>query len=168
MTIGLIVMIWKPYESTWTLDIHWLKYFPLRHYSDLIMSTMASQITSLMIIYSTVNSGTDQRKHLSSKSLAFVRGIHQWPDTITTTCYHRVPSWFTKGHPHMQPVKKSCWLRKLSLIGDNMGHVNLVAITLGYYQGITIHIKIVKLGKYWRWLNMRYDGIIVEFVLKRY
>ena len=43
------------------------------------MSTMASQITSLMIIYSAVYSGANQRKHQSSASLAFVWGIHQWP-----------------------------------------------------------------------------------------
>ena len=49
------------------------------HCSDVIMSTMASQITSLMIFYSTVYSGTDQRKHQSSASLAFVWGIHRCP-----------------------------------------------------------------------------------------
>ena len=43
------------------------------------MSTMASQIASLMIVYSTVSSGTDGRKHHISASLAFVRGIHRWP-----------------------------------------------------------------------------------------
>ena len=48
-----------------------------RHYSDVIMNTMASQITSLTIVYSTVYSGADQRKHQSSASLAFVRGIHR-------------------------------------------------------------------------------------------
>ena len=37
------------------------------------------QITSLTIVYSTVYSGADQRKHQSSASLAFVRGIHRWP-----------------------------------------------------------------------------------------
>ena len=42
------------------------------------MSAMASQITSPMIVYSTVYSGADQRKHQSSVSLAFVRGIHRW------------------------------------------------------------------------------------------
>ena len=31
------------------------------------------------IAYSTVYSGADQRKHQSSASLAFVRGIHRWP-----------------------------------------------------------------------------------------
>ena len=49
------------------------------------MGAMASQITSLTIVYS----GADQRKHQSSASLAFVRGIHRcpvnsphkWPET---------------------------------------------------------------------------------------
>ena len=48
------------------------------HYSDVIMNAMASQIISLKIVYSTVYSGADQRKHQSSASLAFVRGIHRW------------------------------------------------------------------------------------------
>ena len=43
------------------------------------MGAMAYQITSLMIDYSTVYSGTAQRKHQSSASLAFVRRIHRWP-----------------------------------------------------------------------------------------
>ena len=41
------------------------------------MSEMASQITSIIIVYSTVFSGADQRKHQSSTSLAFVWGIHK-------------------------------------------------------------------------------------------
>ena len=49
------------------------------HYDDVTMSLMASQITSLMIVYSTVYSGADQRKHQSSASLVFVRGIHRGP-----------------------------------------------------------------------------------------
>ena len=44
-----------------------------------IMGTMAYQITSLTIVYSAVYSGTDQRKHQSPASLAFVRGIHRGP-----------------------------------------------------------------------------------------
>ena len=40
---------------------------------------MASQITSLTIVYSTVYSGADQRKHQSSASLGFVTGINRWP-----------------------------------------------------------------------------------------
>ena len=43
------------------------------------MSTIASQITSLAIVYSIVYSGADQSKHQSSASLAFVWGIHRGP-----------------------------------------------------------------------------------------
>ena len=48
------------------------------HYNDVIMSAMASQITSRAIVYSAAYSSADQRKHQSSASLAFVRGIHRW------------------------------------------------------------------------------------------
>ena len=44
------------------------------HYRDVMMGTMASQITSLTSVYATVYSGTDQRKHQSSVSLAFCEG----------------------------------------------------------------------------------------------
>ena len=43
------------------------------------MNDMVSQITGVSIVYSTVCSGADQRKHQNSASLAFVRGIHRWP-----------------------------------------------------------------------------------------
>ena len=48
----------------------------------IVMGTLASQITSLTIVYSTVYSGADQRKHQRSASLAFVRGIHRGPVNI--------------------------------------------------------------------------------------
>ena len=53
----------------------------LLHCSDVIMGTMASQITSLTIVYSTVYSGADQRKHQqSSASLALCGEFigHRW------------------------------------------------------------------------------------------
>ena len=49
------------------------------HYSDVIMGEIASQITSLTIVYSIAYSDADHRKHQSSASLAFVGGIHQGP-----------------------------------------------------------------------------------------
>ena len=42
------------------------------------MSLMASEITGVSIVYPTVCSGADQRKHQSYASMAFVRGIHRW------------------------------------------------------------------------------------------
>ena len=54
---------------------------------DVIMSAMASQITGVSMVCSTVCSGADQRIHQSSASLAFVRGIHRWPETFP----HKLP-----------------------------------------------------------------------------
>ena len=68
------------------------------HYTDVIMTTMASQITSLTVVYSTVYSDADQRIHQSSTSLAFVWGIHRdrWiPRTkgqLRGKCFHLMTS----------------------------------------------------------------------------
>ena len=51
----------------------------LYHYNDVIMDAIASQITSLTIVFSTVYSDANQRKHEISVSKAFVHGIHQGP-----------------------------------------------------------------------------------------
>ena len=59
---------WGYYPGTLTL-----------HYNDVTMVAMASQLTGVSIVYSTVCSGTGQRKHQGSASLAFVRGIHRSP-----------------------------------------------------------------------------------------
>ena len=59
----------------------WTRYFSdglFYHYSDVIMSTVESPITSFTIVKSTVYSGKG-KKDQSSASLAFVRGIHWWP-----------------------------------------------------------------------------------------
>ena len=68
------------------------------HYSDVIMGALASQIPSLVTVHSTVYSGTDQRKHQISASLAFVQGIHRWPVNsphkwpVTRKCFHLMTS----------------------------------------------------------------------------
>ena len=77
------------------------------HYNDVIMRAMLSQITSLMIVYSTVYSGTDQRKHQSSALLAFVRGIHRWP----------------VNSPHKGPV-----MRKMYPFDDIIIQNNLISL----------------------------------------
>ena len=58
------------------------------------MSAMASQITSRTIVYSTVHSGGDQRKHHSSAFLAFVRGA-QMASNAGNVCI-----WWRR-HEHM-------------------------------------------------------------------
>ena len=68
------------------------------HYDDVRMGAIASQITSLAIVYSAFYSGVDQRKHQSSASLAFVWGIHRdrWiPRTkgqLRGKCFHFMTS----------------------------------------------------------------------------
>ena len=72
---------WKNCRWNWTHSKTTTKQTKTRtvHYDDVIMGTIASQITSLTIVYSTVYSGADQSKHKSSASLAFVWGIHRGP-----------------------------------------------------------------------------------------
>ena len=97
------------------------------HYNDVIMSAMASQITSLTIIFSAVYSGTDQRKHQSSVSLAFVRGSHRWPvnsphkGPVTRKCFHLMTSWCT------------CWLKAIS-----RQRVNCTIIQLAFIETMAI------------------------------
>ena len=55
------------------------------HYSDVIMIAMASQITSIKIVCSTIYLGTNQRKHQSSALLAFVREICRWMELCMHT-----------------------------------------------------------------------------------
>ena len=50
-----------------------------RHYNDIIMLATASQILCVLVVYTTVCSYADQRKHQSSASLPLVRGIHRGP-----------------------------------------------------------------------------------------
>ena len=75
------------------------------------MSTMASQITSLTIVYSSVYSGAYQRKHQSSASLAFVRGSHRWP----------------VNSPHKGPVT-----RKMFLFDDVIMDLNTTVSLIEY------------------------------------
>ena len=103
-------------KSLLVLDFPWLvhilrvfcKYIKTRSETEIVeqwftrlvnikMSMMASQITGVSIVYSTICSGADQRKHQSSASLAFVRGIHRWP----------------VNSPHKRPV-----MRKMFLFDD--------------------------------------------------
>ena len=50
------------------------------------MNAMASQITGVSVVHSTVCPGADQIKHQSSASLAFVRGIHRSPVNSPHKC----------------------------------------------------------------------------------
>ena len=78
------------------------------------MGAIASQITSLTIVYSVVYWGTDQRIHQSSASLAFVRGIHRGP----VNSPHKGPV-TRKMFPFddiIMEVMKNLWVNNKSLL----------------------------------------------------
>ena len=94
------------------------------------MSAKASQITGVMIIYSTFCSGADQRKHQSSASLAFVRGIHQWP----------------VNSPHKGPVtreKVAIWWRNHGMnVRSSFSCTICCCLGLGFEQLFVLHIPL--------------------------
>ena len=99
----------------------------LRIYNDAIMSTMAPQITSHTIDYSTVYSGADQRKHQSSASPAFVvNSPHK--GSVTRKCFHLMTSseyWLELGsceHKYIFLLFHKEWGHKL-LKHAVVGHI---------------------------------------------
>ena len=67
---------------TWVWTYFWFviaPHLPGTNEYDVILGAIASQITNLTIVFSTVYLDTDQRNHQSSASLAFLRGIHRSP-----------------------------------------------------------------------------------------
>ena len=83
---------------------------------SITITTMASLITSLTVVYSTIYSGADQRKHKSSASLAFVRGIHRGP----------------VNSPHKWPVTRKMFLMTSSC------HTIIILNEIRMYLGQTI------------------------------
>ena len=111
----------------------------IMHYNDVIMGAIASQITSLTIVYSTVYSGADHRKHQSSASLAFVRGIHRGP----VNSLHKWPvtrKMFPFDDVFMEPCHTGCWLTVISCEVLNSGCQGLMQ---GKFSGI--YYKLIKI-----------------------
>ena len=118
------------------------------NYNGVIMGAMASQITSLPIVYSTVYSVEDQRKHQSPASLAFVRGIH----------------WRPVNSPHKGPVTRKmspfddtsmalfmygmiCWL-----VNIHLPQVGGIILTMSFLKSEESNMtrKVVKLNRFTR------------------
>ena len=101
------------------------------NYSDVIMGAMASQITSRMIVYSTFYSGADQRKHLISASLAFVRGFHRWP----VNSKHKWPV-TQKMFPFDDVIMRPC---DINYIYKRMDFDNLCPVSVEEWYKLKIH-----------------------------
>ena len=97
------------------------------HYGDVIMGTIASQITRLTIVYWTVYSDANERKHQSSAPLAFGRGIqrgpvnslHKWPVTRKMFPFDDVimhmPEWMLTCQLHFRE-QNSVTLRQFTMV----------------------------------------------------
>ena len=131
-----------------SMKIHVI-YSSIIHYNDVTMTTMAYQITRLMIVYSTVYSGTDQRKHQSSALLAFVRGIRRWP----------------ANSPHKGPVTRKifpfgdvimlqgCFTGTGNILRSQRGVVNVIM----EYMGIGTHEKYNKAHRVQHFVKSLFD-----------
>ena len=110
------------------------------------MSEMASQITSVSIVCSTIYSGADQGNRQSSASLAFVPGIHRWPVNspnkrpVTRKCFHLMTSswylhsgfWLSPDPAAAVPVASAdLVLRSEQVVDEITGptHAKLVSLT---------------------------------------
>ena len=117
-------------------------------YSDVIMGgAMASQITSLTTVYSTVYSGADQRKYRSSASLALVLGIHRWP----VNSPHKWP--VTRKMFPFDDVTMSFWKPSTYPVA-----IKAVAwANFAYQCNNTIAMAILPFGRtdlnHWRWVT---------------
>ena len=97
------------------------------HYDDVIMTMLASQITSLTVVYSIVYSGVNQRKHQSSASLAFVREIHRGP----------------VNYPHKWPVTRKMFPFD-DVIMDGFVTVRTIAMKFGWDKENVSFLKFKK------------------------
>ena len=81
------------------------------------MTTMASQITSLTVVYSIVHSDADQRKHQSSASLAYVRGIHRerWIPRTKASNAENVSIWWRHHVPYHDIFMQVKWYGTLTV-----------------------------------------------------
>ena len=136
------------------------------------MGAIASQITSLTIVYSTVYADADQRKHQSSASLAFVRGIrrgpvnspHKWPvtrkmfpfDGIIMNIRFKVVFWANSGYVSTEQTLFK-WLNghlgNVTVLthwdGDKMAASFLTTFSTAFSR---MKIYIFRLGFHWNLL----------------
>ena len=120
----------------------------ITHYGEVILGMIASQITSLTIVYSTVYSDADQRKHQSSASLAFLWGIqrgpvnssHKWPVMQKMFPFDDVIKRSRRPVLKMKLVKNVILLCKLSWPWQSLHHKQ------------TFNPRLTNL-QYWSWIE---------------
>ena len=106
------------------------------------MSAIASQITGVSIVCSTVYSGADQRQHQRPASLAFVRGIHRWP---------------MDSH-HKGPVTR----KMFPFDDDNMKHISK-SRQYPFWDKSAVRAAFVRVGKIYIIRQSAYEEMKVGF-----
>ena len=101
------------------------------HYNDVIMSAMASQITSLAIVYPTIYTGADKKKTSKLRVTGLSAGNSpvtgkfpaQWPATLkifpfddVIMCYHQWSLWWNAVTQHADWIFKFTYLTHCDLV----------------------------------------------------
>ena len=146
------------------------------HYNDVIMSMMASQITSLTIVYSTVYSGADKKKTSKLRVTGLCEGNSavsgEFPtqrasnaEKVSIWWRHRVSTesrtaWISNyGHTKLQDVViNSCYIFNDSLLT----HRRLGDVTHVIY--IYIYIDIYTLTEVWGLVRRPHSTKNVSFI----
>ena len=138
------------------------------------MSTKASQITAVPIVSSTVGSGADQRKHQSSASLAFVRGIHRWiPRTkshLRGKCFHLMTSSWVR---FLQPTCIILWETNMTksqtykpdttymnTMFHNFTKILVVSVVIHHYILVKIELIFCQLSGYFYCRNLQLFDVL--------
>ena len=116
------------------------------------MSAMASHITGVSIVCSTVCSGADQGKHQGSASLAFVRGIH----------------WSLVNSPHKRPVTRKMfprWRHHGSVTPIRVGCLHLELAYICYFVWMKRKNMSPQQGKYQVWATIHNISFSVQIMV---
>ena len=114
-SVNLLQKLWMNFNthkkklSRFTNESDWCKKM-LYHYSEAIMGAMASQITSPTIVYATVYSSADQRKHQSSSSPVtdeFLAQMASNAEIVSIWWRHHVTKEFSNT--------SACWIMRFRL-----------------------------------------------------
>ena len=128
------------------------------HYDDVTMSGMVSLITSLTIVYSTVYSGADQRKHQSPASLAFPSSNGNSFRVAGPLCGEFTGPRSPVNSPHKGPVT-----RKLFPFDDViMSWLGFICRNFSRISNSPRSWDVIHPRELWRKFNLIYREIIYE------
>ena len=125
------------------------------------MRAMSSQITGVSIVCSTVCSCADQRKHQSSASLAFMRGIHRGPWFPSQSNAKMLP--FDDVNMWLSVISnKICWTDNVIQYGqqniDKIKHIQ-------YPQTVPTNKCHWLSGIFWHYLRRKYLKILQNYAV---